>query len=530
MKKKLPLFICAVLVPIVLLAQEKVDLSVVNKIKTEAFGPNSKVMDYEFQLSDVFGAHISDSPVYYKAADWAIKTLKEMGLADARLEKWGTFGRSWAYTHFAMQMVEPHAQTIIGAPQAWSPGTNGPVTGEVVMAPINTEADMDKYRGQLKGKFIIQTDPSEIALRLTPDAHRYTDQELAEMALAAAPRRPGMFGPQRPGQRQAGPPMNRQQMMALRQKITEFLKAEGVAGVIQNGRGDFGTFFTGSAGSRDMKQPIPPVTVVIGAEYYNQLARLIEHKVPVKVQLDVKADFYDNANQNGDGNNIVADLPGSGPHKDEVVIIGAHFDTWHAATGSTDDVSGTSVMMEVMRILTSLKLPLDRTVRICLWDAEEQGLLGSAGYVKNHFADPTDMVLKPEHAKVAAYFNHDNGGGKLRGIYTQGNDMVDPIFEAWIQPWKEYGVTTVTNRNTSGTDHLSFDAVGLPGFQFIQDPMDYGTRTHHTNMDLYDRIQPNDMQQAAAVIASFVYNAATRPEMLPRKPLPKPRPARQFGM
>lgn len=530
MKKTLSLLFCAVLVPIALLAQEKVDLSVINKIKAEAFGQNSKVMDHEFYLSEVYGAHISNSPVYFKAADWAMKTLKEYGLEDAKLEKWGTFGRSWSYSKFSMHMVEPHAATIIGAPQAWSPGTNGPVSGEVVMAPIATEQDMDKFRGQLKGKFVIQTPASELALRLNPDARRYTAEELAAIELAPEGRRPGMFGPQRPGQQPAGPQLTREQQQALRQKITQFLKDEGVLGVIQNGRGDYGTFFTGSAGSRDMKQPIPPATVVVGAEYYNQIARLVARKIPVKIELDVKAEFHDNAATNGDGMNIVANLPGSGPHKDEVVILGAHFDTWHAGTGATDDVSGTAAMMEAVRIISALKLKTDRTIRVCLWDAEEQGLLGSAGYVKNHFADPADMKLKPEHEKVAAYFNHDNGGGKLRGVYTQGNDMVKPIFEAWIEPWKEYGVTAVTNRNTSGTDHLSFDAVGLAGFQFIQDTMDYGTRTHHTNMDLYDRIQPSDMQQAAAVIASFAYNAANRPEMLPRKPLPAPRPARRGGM
>jgi carboxypeptidase Q len=270
------------------------------------------------------------------------------------------------------------------------------------------------------------------------------------------------------------------------------------------------------AGSRDAKEP-GPVSVALANEHYNRLARLLEKDILVKLELNVQTKFYEKA----DGENVVAEIPGRAK-KDEIVMLGAHLDSWQAGTGAADNAAGVAVAMEAVRILQALNLKMDRTVRIGLWDAEEEGLIGSREYVKAHFADRETMERKPEHAKLSCYFNFDNGSGKIRGVYLQGNDMVRPVFEAWLAPFHDLGATTVSIRNTGGTDHLSFDAVGLPGFQFIQDPLDYMSRTHHTNMDTYERVQKGDLMQAAAVMASFVYNAATRPEMLPRKPMPKP--------
>jgi carboxypeptidase Q len=510
------------MLPTLLPAQEKVDLSVVNRIRAEAF-ENSHVMDHVFNLTEVYGPRLSDSPAYVKAGEWAVKTLKGWGLEDAKLEKWGKFGRTWSYSRLAVHMLEPYQTSLIAVPLAWSPGTEGPAVGEVIMAPITTMEEAEKYKGKLKGKFVMMEAPRELALPMESDARRYTDAELAQLSLAPEP---GASPFRRAAQRPGGPAQQFRNMAEARQaraKLTQFLKDEGVLGVISAGfRGDVGTIFTSAAGGREANTPIPPVSVALAAEHYNQLARLVDKKVPVRLEVDLKAQFHEDV----DGVNVIANLPG-GRKRDEIVMVGAHLDSWQSAPGATDDAAGCAVMMEAVRILTALNLKMDRTVRIGLWDAEEQGLIGSREYVKAHFADRETMALKPEHAKLSAYFNFDNGGGKIRGVYMQGNDMMRPVFEAWLEPFKDLGATTVTIRNTSGTDHLSFDAVGLPGFQFIQDPLDYSTRTHHSNMDTYDRLPKGDLMQASAVIASFVYNAATRPEMLPRKPLPKPQPRRE---
>jgi len=522
MKKTILLLIAFAMLPVLLLAQEKVDLAVIHRIKAEAFH-NSKVMDHAFYLTDVHGPLLAGSPNYRAAGEWAVKTLKEWGIEDAKLEKWGTLGRSWSYSRFSAHMLEPQQTSLLGVPLSWAPGTDGPVSGEVMLAPIRTLEDAAKFKGQLKGKIVLTEQARELALPTAPDSRRYTDTELADMAKAPEPGAPRfpfpVMGPARPGQpspQGPGPGDFRQ----TRSKLTQFFKEEGVLAVVMTGsRGNYGTIFTSPAGSREAKDPVPPPTIMLVAEHYNRIARLVEKKIPVRLEVDVKAQFYEDV----EGVNVTASLPG-GKKKDELVMIGAHLDSHQAATGATDNAAGSAVMLEAMRILKTLDLKMDRTVRIGLWDGEELGFLGSRGYVKEHFTDRESMALKPEYAKLSGYFNFDNGSGKIRGIYLQGNDMARPIFEAWLAPFNDLGATTVTIRNTGGTDHLSFDEVGLPGFQFIQDPLDYMTRTHHTNMDTYDRLQRSDLTQASAVIASFVYHAATRPEMLPRKPPPKPRP------
>jgi carboxypeptidase Q len=278
--------------------------------------------------------------------------------------------------------------------------------------------------------------------------------------------------------------------------------------------------FAQGGGTRDVKDPVPPPMVTLTPEHYNRIARLLDHKIPVKLEFDIQARFVDDRS---DSVNVVGEIPG-GRKRDEVVMIGAHLDSWHSGTGATDNAAGSAVMIEAMRILKTLNLRLDRTVRLALWSGEEQGILGSRAYVADHFAAREDMKLKPEHARLSGYFNVDNGSGKIRGIYLQGNDAMRPIFQAWLKPFEDLGATTISIRSTGGTDHLSFDAVGLPGFQFIQDPLEYDSRTHHSNMDVYDRVQRADMMQMSAIVASFVYNTANRDALLPRKPLPKPQP------
>ncbi len=518
MKSTFRIAVCSLAVAALALAQDKVDLDAIYKIKQEAF-QNSKVMDNLFYLTDVYGPRLAGSPRYKTGAEWVVKTLKEWGIENAHLETWGEFGKGWENKKFVAAMTAPAYMPLIGAPQAWTASTNGVFSGEPIIVNITTEADMEKWKGKLAGKIVLTDRAREIALHdQKPEGGRYTDQELAEMATAQIGggfRMPPQAGPGQPDFRA---------MMALRRKLNDFYRDEKVAVLIGSGmRGDFGTVFTSNGGSRDPKAPAQtPTTIALTAEHYNRIYRLVEKNVPVKLEFDIQNEWYEPDQNNF---NIIGDIPGTGKHKDEIVLIGGHFDTWHAGTGATDNGTGSAVMMEVMRILKKLDLKLDRTVRIGLWDAEEEGLMGSRGYVTKHLGDRATMKTLPEWDKLSVYYNIDNGAGKIRGIYLQGNEMCRPVFETWLAPFKDLGVSTVTIRNTSGTDHQSFDAVGIPAFQFIQDELEYMTRTHHTNMDVYDRVPRNDMMQMSAIVSSLVVQAANRPEMLPRKPKPAPRPA-----
>jgi len=536
-------------------AEEPVDLAVIHRIKQEAFA-GSKVMDHLFYLTDVNGPRLTNSPGQRAAAEWAVRRLTEWGITDARLEKWGTFGRGWSLDRFSMNLLEPTYAPLQGFPLAWTGGTRGAVTGAVVLAPLFTQQELkrgdardpsllaarirkyaDEQKGKLRGKIVLIAPPRELSEPTEAASERYDASKLAEIATAPEPfaappiEWPIVRLPEDPNRRSrlfASLPLEIMADYWMRQtrtwdRLNAFYKAEGVVAVVTgDNRGSGGILFAEEGSSWEVGAPTPPPIVSLPPEPYDRLCRLAERSVPAVVELDDRVTFYDDTL---DGMNVVAEIPG-GSRKDEVVMLGAHLDSWHAGTGATDNAAGSAVALEAMRILRTLDLPMDRTVRLALWTGEEQGIFGSRGYVRNHFADPVTMELKPEHAKLAAYFNLDNGTGKIRGVYLQGNDMVRPIFERWLAPFADLGATTLSIDDTGGTDHLSFDAVGLPGFQFIQDPLDYGTRTHHSNIDVYDHIQPGDLMQAAAIMASFVYDAATRPEMLPRKPLPKPLPAK----
>jgi carboxypeptidase Q len=534
-------------------AEENVDLATVHRIKEEAF-TDSKVMESLFYLTDVNGPRLTNSPGQRAAADWAVKTLKAWGIDGARLEKWGTFGRGWSLSGFTMNLREPVYAPLPGVPLAWTSGTKGMVSGGVILAPLFTAQELEqrpdrdpsklaariqKYttenKGKLKGKFVLLTQERELVPPTDAPSSRLDDKELAE--IEAAPELyvtpsvswPIVSLPDDPKKAQqllgAAPFAVVEDMYARlrheRDRLNTFFKEEGALAVLSGDRrGTGGILFAEARGSYEMGAPIPPPMISLAPEPYDRLCRLAEKKIPVRIELEMEAKFYDDAS---DGMNVVAEIPG-GARKDEVVMLGAHLDSWHSGTGATDNAAGSAVVMEAMRILKTLGLPMDRTVRLALWTGEEQGILGSLGYVKNHFADLVTMQTLPEHAKLSGYFNIDNGTGKIRGVYLQGNDMMRPIFKAWLAPFEDLGATTISIRDTGGTDHLPFDAVGLPGFQFIQDPLDYSTRTHHSNIDVYDHVQAGDLMQASAIVASFVYNAATRPEMLPRKPLPKPLP------
>ncbi len=558
MLKKIIIAACAF--SLVAAGQDKVDLAALHKIKNEAF-QNSKVMDHMFYLTDVHGPRLTNSPGYFAAADWVVKELNGWGIP-AKTEKWGPFGKGWQLTHFSAHMTEPQYAPLIGFPSAWTAGTNGVIKGEPMFTEMATEADLEKYKGKLKGKIVMIGAPRDLSMSLNPLGRRYTDIELDELMLApdpgAAGGRPPIFiggaqaNPQsgrggrggrsgrggaaaadgqaagdQPGA-QPGAPPDREAQRRFQAKLNQFLIDEGALLSLRGGAGrsEGGTVFSngGRPPAADAKD-MPLASVVITPEHYNRIARLMAHGIPVKLEFDVQTKFTD-AN---DSVNVVGEIAGSGKNKDQIVMVGAHLDSWHSGTGATDNAAGSAVMIEVMRILKQADLKLNRSVRIGLWGGEEEGLLGSRAYVKEHFADPATMKTTAEHARLSGYFNIDNGTGKVRGVYLQGNDMMRPVFESWFAPLKDLGVRTITIRNTSGTDHLSFDAVGLPGFQFIQDPMEYDSRTHHSNMDVYDRIQRGDMMQIAAVVATCVYQTANREEQLPRKPLPKPQPQRGTG-
>jgi hypothetical protein len=509
-----------------LVAQERVNLDVVHRIRQEAL-QNSRVMDHLFYLTDVNGPRLTNSPGYYKAANWVVGQMKGWGI-DARLEEWGPYGRGWEFTHFSAHMTEPAAATLIGVPLANTPGTPGVVTGQAIVASIANDADLERYRGKLGGKVVFLGVGRELTMRTTPPGTRYTDEQLAGLAAAPAGGRGGHNTPgtralaagARGGPNPTAAPAGGPQFT---NRLNQFFAAEGVVAIarIGSGQSDGGTVFAQSGGSRDPKDPPAPPTFALTPEHYNRVLRLLDAGIPVKLELEIRARFIDDRT---DSANVIAEIPGRGAKAGEVVMIGAHFDSWHGGTGATDNAAGSAVMIETMRILKSLDLPMDRTVRMGLWGGEEQGYFGSRAYVKQHFADRADMRPKTDHAKLAGYFNIDNGTGRIRGIYLQGNDRMRPVFEEWFKPFADLGAGTVTIRNTGGTDHIAFDEVGLPGFQFIQDPIEYDSRTHHSNMDVFDRVQAGDLRQMAAIVASFAYNAATRPDLLPRKPMP-PAPA-----
>lgn len=510
------------------IGEEAVDLNVVHRIRQEAL-QNSQVMEHLFYLTDVHGPRLTNAPGFFAAADWVVKQLKQWGIG-AQQEEWGPSGRGWTFTRFSAHLIEPQYAPLIGVPLAYTPGTSGPVTADVAIAVIASDADFAKYRGALRGKIVLLGNGRELPMSTQPLASRRSDSDLAALAVAPEGRgntaAPGAVAAARGGGGGRGgrgaPPAGAANPVPQR-ALNQFLAEEGVAVAVRigGGRSEGGTVFAQSGGSRDPKEPVPPPMIALTPEHYNRIARLLDHGIPVRAQVEVEARFLDDRTTSV---NVVGEIPG-GRRKDEIVMIGAHLDSWHGGTGATDNAAGSAVMIEVMRILKTLNLRLDRTVRLGLWSGEEQGLLGSRAYVTKHFAAREDMKPKPEHAKLSAYFNIDNGSGKIRGIYLQGNDAVRPIFDTWFKPFADLGASTVSIRNTGGTDHTSFDAVGLPGFQFIQDPLEYDSRTHHSNMDVYDRVQRGDLMQMAAIVASFVYNAANRDELLPRKVLPRPQPA-----
>jgi hypothetical protein len=527
-------------------AVENLDWAMIGRIRDEGFR-RSQVMETAAQLTDVHGPRLSGSPQYKQAAEWARRQLESWGLQDAHLEAF-PFGRGWSFARSSAHVVAPMTFPLVAIPKAWTAGTDGTVRGKVVRVKVETEADVEKWKGKLAGVVAWVGEPRELK---SPEDRglfqRYSEKDLDELEKYQASPWRAARGPA------GGPPFDREAFLRrrrLNQALDRLYAAEKPLAVVEPSERDANVLRLGGGGSRLKGDPQAVTQLIVSAAQWSRVARLVERKLEVEVEIDVRATFHE---EDTNGYNVVAELPGS-DRKGELVMIGAHLDSWHPGTGATDNGAGSAVMLEVMRILKAVSARPRRTIRIGLWGGEEQGLLGSRAYVSEHFASrperpretgpeevpaflrddpPAPMTLKPGHAKLSAYFNLDNGTGKIRGIYLQENAATKPVFEGWMAAVEDMGATRVSLRNTGGTDHQAFDSVGLPGFQFIQDPIEYSNGsffgTHHTDMDVYDRLQREDLMQAAVVIATFAYTAANRDELLPRKPLPPvagPAPAR----
>jgi carboxypeptidase Q len=518
--------ICLLSLPSLAQDKEKVDLETMARIRYEGFH-NSKVMDFAQGLMDSIGERLTGSPNMKRANEWTRDQFTAMGLSNAHLEAWGPFGRGWANQYVNVRMTSPDIAPMLVYAKAWTPGTNGVITGKCIRANIEKKEDFDKYKGKLAGMIVIFGPDAEVKPITEAPFKRDTDDDLAKIADYQIPGERSQF--------RLADYLKRQQFI---KDLNQFFADEKVLAIIDHSRGTAGggTVFVQQGGSYKTGETTTVPQLTMAVEHWTRIERLLKQKKDVTLEVNVNNTFYDDDPMQYD---TLAEIPGT-DKKDEVVMLGAHLDSWHAGTGATDNGAGTIVMMEAVRILKALDIKPRRTIRIGLWSGEEEGLLGSQGYVQQHFGsrppmddplmkgmptllrrDAGDVTVKPEQAKVSGYFNIDNGTGKVRGIYLQENAAVEPIFEAWMRPFKDLDMTTITMRNTGGTDHLSFDAVGIPGFQFIQDPMDYETRTHHSNMDVYDRLQSEDLKQISVIVAAFVYDTAMRDQMLPRKPIEK---------
>jgi carboxypeptidase Q len=484
----------------------------------------SEAMEMVSWLSDVYGPRLTGTPAIEEAGVWAMDRLRRFGVESVRAERFA-FGKGWTLERFHAHMVEPQVMPLIGYPQSWSSSTDGTVTADVVRVDIRRPEDIERYRGTLGGKIVLPQPARDVHMLEEELALRMRDELLDE-----ASRMPVPAPAATPARRESGGPL-------LADRVQAFYLAEGVVAILNRGsdatfvaggpsgsnldwptqRVDGGTVFVGRGGPRDDEAGHVVPSATIAVEHYNRMLRILEKDIPIRVEINIQTRFHEEVQPNAF--NILGELPGT-DLAHEVVMLGAHFDSVHASTGATDNASGVAAMMEAMRILVAVHARPRRTIRIALWGAEEQGLLGSREYVRRHLADPETMTLQPAHGSVAAYYNLDNGAGRIRGIWLQENHSISPIFGEWISGLRELGVTTIGPRSTIGTDHISFDAVGIPGFQFMQDRLEYNSRTHHSNMDFFDRVQRDDMVQMSVVAAVFAYQTAMRDEKLPRKALP----------
>ncbi len=487
----------------ILAAQEPIDHNIIARITIEA-AQHSKVMQTASSLCDVYGPRLTGSPEYDMAATWCVEQLKEWGIEKAGLEAWPESKNAWSIKKYNIEMTAPRYDRLIGYPEAWTPGTHGTITGEPVVVDIESDEDFEKYRGQLNGKIILSGKVDGSNPNFEAVAERVDTDELSGMRRALNTDQPDVFKDE-----------ERRYIKKMRQRNRFYLE-EGVAAVVKPSWKDHSIIAAMSGNHSDDPDSTVP-SFVISKEQYGRIQRIIESETPVSLALSLETEFT----VDSICHNLIAEIPGTDRKlKDEVVMIGAHLDSWHAGTGATDNGANCAIMMEVMRIFKQIGIEPRRTIRLALWGGEEQGYLGSTGYIKKHFSDPQTLDLLPEHDKLSAYLNLDNGSGKIRGIYLQGNEYARPIFTQLLEPFEYLDANTISAENTSGTDHIPFNWIGLPAFQFIQDPIEY-SNTWHTNLDVYEALLPDDMKHNVAIIASLVYHLAQRDEKMPRETLPE---------
>ncbi|PHS28741.1 MAG: peptidase M28 [Robiginitomaculum sp.] len=512
-------------------AQEAVDLDMVNRIRDEGFN-HSHVMDNLGYLTDVIGPRLTGSPQLKEANNWTLEQFEGMGLKNGELDGFD-FGRGWSFSKSVVTMAAPREAQLYALPLGWHPGTNGPVTGDVMKVSISSEKDFEKYEGKLEGKIVLLSKAKKSRPGKDPRMptfKRLTDEDLTKRAGFNVP---------------VGAPQNLakfEKKFLFEEELYTFLQKEGAVAAIKRSPRDAALIEASAYLYKTGHTPqIPGVSM--STEDYERILRLLDRDKTVSISLDVVAQYYD---EDPKAYNTIAEIPGKGSNP-EVVMAGAHLDSWFVGDGAADNGAGSAVIMEAARILSALNIKPKRTIRFALWGGEEQGLYGSAHYVRTHFGDrpviddeeraqlPSffwfnetwPITTKPEHKKLSAYFNFDNGSGKIRGIYGEGNAAVRPIFESWFKPFEDLGASTISLNKTGGTDHLYFQWVGLPAFQFIQDPLDYGARIHHSQIDTLDHVSEADLKQASVIMATFLYNAAMRDERLPRKPLPTEPPKKK---
>ena len=507
-------------------AQERVDLDMTGRIRAEAFN-RSQVMATLNHLTDEIGPRLTNSPSMAEANRWTRAKFTEWGLSNVHDEAVADIGRGWSFSDAGVEMLSPRIMPLHALPKAWAPGTAGPVEGEAIYAKIEKKADLEKWKGKLKGKVLFTDELRAYKPNQKSDFSRHDHDTLEDLLSYPLP------ADRTPDAARMAQFLER---MKFGPELNQFLIDEGVVATMSISSWNDGIVRVMGGGSRKAGESVGVPSLVMMAEHYNTVMRALDRKQAVRLRVNVDARFLDDADQ--PGYNTIAEIPGVGPQKNEVVMLGAHMDSWHTGSGANDNGAGVAVMMEAVRILKAIGARPNRTIRVALWTGEEQGLLGSQAYVAKHFAhypEPTDpeqkalpaafrtskgaLVRTPQHEKISAYFNLDNGSGKIRGIYAQENLAAAPIFEEWMKPWNDVGATVVTQRNTGSTDHISFDRVGIPGFQFVQDQLDYFSHVHHTHLDVQDHASADDLKQASAIVASFVYNTAMRPARLPRKPL-----------
>jgi carboxypeptidase Q len=520
---------CCVVIAALSLAsgQDKADTAMISRIRQEAID-HSELMKTLSYMTDVIGPRIPGSPAMKKAYDYATKRLGEFGMQNITVEPCGELGLGWQNEYISVHMTAPAYQAITAFPVPWTAGTRGKVSGSPVMVQISAKSDFEKYRGKLKGAIVLTQNPRTTRPAFNAPATRLSEERLRNLAEFPVPVKP------KASDEKAEAP--------IWLELQEFFRSEGVGVLVESSsssRSDYGTVKVDaySGNGKDHITPGQPAKIVMAAEAYARICRIMDLNVPVTLEVEVRSTLYDKDRQ---GYNVIAELPGT-DKRDELVMLGGHIDSWAGGTGAVDDAAGCVIAMEAARILNALGIKPRRTIRIALWTGEEEGFYGSRGYVVRHFGDTDQqsltsidwdayeknwrnplgnsrkIIAKPDYNKISGYFNYDNGTGKIRGIYIEENLQVKPIFEEWMKPLQDLGVTTIATRGTGGTDHEPFEWIGIPGFQFIQDPIDYMPNLHHTNQDIYDHCVPEDLIQSAIVMATFVYHTAMRDQMLPRK-------------